>query len=62
MRRGKRNTHIIISDRDPGLPYSKGLMASQVMVSGLSPYRAYKVAERIEDQLVERGVRSLTSE
>jgi 2-phosphoglycerate kinase len=62
MRRGKRSGHIIISDRDPGLPYSKGLMASQVMVSGLSPYRSYKVAERIEDQLVERGVRSLTTE
>lgn len=62
MKRGKRSTHIIISDRDPGLPYSKGLMASQVMVSGLSPYRAYKVAERIEDHLLERGVRSITSE
>jgi 2-phosphoglycerate kinase len=62
MRRGNRNAHIIISDRDPGLPYSKGLMASQVMVSGLSPYRSYKVAERIEDELVERGVRSLTTE
>jgi 2-phosphoglycerate kinase len=62
MRRGKRSTHIIITDRDPGLPYSKGLMASQVMVSGLSPYRSYKVAERIEDELVERGVRSLTTE
>jgi 2-phosphoglycerate kinase len=62
MRRGKRSTHIIISDRDPGLPYSKGLMASQVMVSGLSPYRSYRVAERIEDELVERGVRSLTTE
>jgi 2-phosphoglycerate kinase len=37
-------------------------MASQVMVSGLSPYRAYKVAERIEDHLLERGVRSITSE
>jgi 2-phosphoglycerate kinase len=62
MTRGKRSTHIIITDRDPGLPYSKGLMASQVMVSGLSPYRSYKVAERIEDELVERGVRSLTTE
>ena len=27
--------HITISDREPGLPFSKGLMASQVMVSGL---------------------------
>jgi 2-phosphoglycerate kinase len=52
---------IIISDREPGLPYSKGLMASQVMVTGLSPYRAYQVAERIEDELLDRGVTSLTS-
>ncbi|HZB04916.1 MAG TPA: hypothetical protein VE737_11430 [Actinomycetota bacterium] len=52
---------IIISDREPGLPYSKGLMASQVMVTGLSPYRAYQVAERIEDELLERDVTSLTS-
>jgi 2-phosphoglycerate kinase len=52
---------ITISDREPGLPYSKGLMASQVMVTGLSPYRAYQVAERIEDELLERGVTSLTS-
>jgi 2-phosphoglycerate kinase len=62
MKRGKRSAHIIISDRQPGLPYSKGLMASQVMVTGLSPYRSYKVAERIEDDLVERGVTSLTTE
>lgn len=52
---------ITISDREPGLPYSKGLMASQVMVTGLSPYRAYQVAERIEDELLDRGVTSLTS-
>ena len=41
--------HIVISDREPGLPYSKGLMASQVMVTGLSPFRAYQVAEEIEE-------------
>ncbi|HYH27511.1 MAG TPA: 2-phosphoglycerate kinase [Actinomycetota bacterium] len=58
----KRNTHITISDREHGLPYSKGLMASQVMVSGLSPYRAYQVAEQIEDRLIERRVDSVTSE
>lgn len=58
----KKSTHIIISDQEPGLPYSKGLMASQVMVTGLSPYRSYQVAERIEDHLLERGVTSLTSE
>jgi len=54
--------HVVISDREPGLPYSKGLMASQVMVSGLSPFRAYQVAERIEERLFDRGSSSVTSE
>jgi 2-phosphoglycerate kinase len=57
-----KTTHIVISDREPGLPYSKGLMASQVMVTGLSPFRAYQVAEEIEDRLRERGFSSLTTE
>ena len=52
---------ILISDREQGLPYSKGLMASQVMVSGLAPFRAYQVAERIEERLLDRGAPSVTS-
>jgi 2-phosphoglycerate kinase len=62
MTREKRNDHIMIIDREPGLPYSKGLMASQVMVTGLSPFRSYQVAERIEDDLHGRGVTAVTSE
>jgi len=62
MNRTNRNTHIIVSDNQPGLPYSKGLMASRVMVAGLTPYRSYQVAERIEDLLVEGGVTQVTSE
>jgi 2-phosphoglycerate kinase len=58
----KRTAPIVIAGGEPGLPYSKGLMASQVMVTGLSPYRSYQVAERIEDQLIERGVESITQE
>ena len=42
-----RTTQITISDREPGLPFSKGLLASPVMVTGLSPYRAYQVAEEV---------------
>ena len=57
----RKTPHILITDREPGLPYSKGLMASQVMVSGLSPYRAYQVAERIEELLRDRGAGSITS-
>jgi 2-phosphoglycerate kinase len=42
---------IVVSDR-AGLPYSKGLMASSIMATGLAPYRAYEVAERIETDLL----------
>jgi len=48
----KRQTqHIVVSDR-AGLPYSKGLMASSIMATGLAPYRAYEVAERVEQELI----------
>lgn len=57
-----RVPHVVISDGEPGLPYSKGLMASRVMVSGLSAFRAYQVAERIEDVLVARGAPEVTSD
>jgi len=60
--REPKEPHIVISDRDPGLPFSKGLMASQVMVTGLSPVRAYQVAEAIEERLRERGVPSVSNE
>ncbi len=57
-----KTPHIEISDRDPGLPFSKGLMASQVMVTGLSPFRAYQVAEAVEDRLLADGRVSVTSD
>lgn len=60
--RGTKTPHIVISDRESGLPYSKGLMASQVMVTGLSPFRAWQVAEAIEDRLHELGAPSISSE
>jgi 2-phosphoglycerate kinase len=48
----KRHTqHIVVSDR-AGLPFSKGLMASSLMATGLAPFRAYEVAERIESRLL----------
>src|SRR5437899_7738118 len=53
---------IVISDREPGLPYSKGLRASQLMVTGLSPFRAYQVAEEVEERLHKRRVGSVSSD
>jgi len=57
----KKKEHITIVDREPGFPYSKGLMAGQMMVTGLSPYRAYEAAEAVEDLLIERGATEITS-
>ena len=57
----RKSPQILISDRQTGLPYSKGLMASQVMVTGLSPYRAYQVAEAVEERLLDRGRPSVTT-
>jgi 2-phosphoglycerate kinase len=60
-RRDPKSPHILIDDGLSGLPYSKGLQASAVMVTGLSPYRAYQVAEAVEERLLERGSASITS-
>jgi 2-phosphoglycerate kinase len=57
-----KTPQIVISDVEAGLPFSKGLLASQVMVTGLSPRRAYEVADRVEDRLVGSGRLTLTSE
>jgi 2-phosphoglycerate kinase len=62
MTEDTKSHHILISDREAGLPYSKGLMASQVMVTGLSPWRAYQVAEAIEERLRELGAPSVTTQ
>jgi len=48
-----RGSQILISGRETGLPFSKGLLASQIMVTGLSPYRAYQIAEEVELRLLE---------
>ncbi|MEY2566321.1 MAG: 2-phosphoglycerate kinase [Actinomycetota bacterium] len=43
--------HVVISDQDYELPYSKGLMASRIMATGLAPGRAFHAAEVIEERL-----------
>jgi 2-phosphoglycerate kinase len=58
----KRQTqHIVVSDR-AGLPYSKGLMASSIMATGIAPFRAYEVAERIEEELISNNSFEITRE
>jgi 2-phosphoglycerate kinase len=53
---------IVVSGQHAGLPYSKGLRAADLMVTGLSPVRAYQIAEQIEDRLREGKVASIGRE
>lgn len=52
--------HIVISDGRHGLPYSKGVTASSIMATGLSPGRAYRIAQQIEDHLKDNDIYEMT--
>ncbi len=54
MTEGRRR-HIFIASREHGLPYSKGLTASSLMVTGLGPAQSYSVANRVEEELIALG-------
>ncbi|MGH9157609.1 MAG: hypothetical protein ACRD1K_17635 [Acidimicrobiales bacterium] len=43
--------HVVVSGQENELPYSKGLMASRIMATGLAPARAFHVAEVVEGRL-----------
>lgn len=58
----KRRDHIFISEQEHGLPYSKGLTASSLMVTGLGPARSYRVANTVEKRLTEAGLERVTAE
>ncbi|MGH9244962.1 MAG: zeta toxin family protein [Acidimicrobiales bacterium] len=52
--------HVIVSDEEYGLPYSKGLMATGLMATGIAPGRAFQVAEVIEERLLENFTDTIT--
>lgn len=56
-----RQRPVTVRDGKAGLPYSKGLMATSIMASGLPPFRAHQVAEVIERRLHEAGSASVSS-
>lgn len=58
----KRRQHVFISDREHGLPYSKGLTASSLMMTGLGPVRSYRVANRVEEELRALGEGRVSAE
>jgi 2-phosphoglycerate kinase len=62
MTRARAAAPVVVTDGQPGLPYSKGLTASLLMATGLSPYRSYQVAERVEERLLDRGKPEVSAE
>ncbi len=52
---------ILISDREHGLPFSKGLIASSIMATGIAPLDAYDIARSIEERLKEEETYSIKS-
>src|SRR5207302_9706183 len=59
-RHGASQRHVVITDQEYELPYSKGLMASSIMATGLSPARAFHVAEVVEERLADAGRNAIT--
>lgn len=58
----ERLQKILITDDEHQMPYSKGLMASSIMATGLSPDKAYRIAAMIRERLDEEGSPSVTME
>jgi 2-phosphoglycerate kinase len=48
--------HVVVTDQEYGLPYSKGLTAASIMATGLAPARAFRVAELVEERLRDNGI------
>ncbi|MFN2389018.1 MAG: hypothetical protein ABR575_05360 [Actinomycetota bacterium] len=57
-----RRKHIFVAEREHGLPFSKGLTASSLMITGLAPARSYAVANKVEERLLEMGRDQITAE
>jgi 2-phosphoglycerate kinase len=57
-----RRKQIVIAESEHGLPFSKGLTASSLMMTGLGPARSYQVANKIEQEMVAGGLEQVSQE
>ena len=55
----KQNT-VVISDKKSGLPFSRGILASSILVAGLEMVTAHKIASGIQEYFEENRVKSIT--
>jgi 2-phosphoglycerate kinase len=51
---------VLVGGEENSLPYSKGLAASSLMVTGLGPERSYRVANKVEEELAALNVDSVS--
>jgi len=51
---------VVISDKKGGLPFSKGILASSISMTGLDIINAYKIASRIQEYFLENRMYSLS--
>ena len=58
----ERRRPVFVMDHEHGLPFSKGLWASTLTVTGLSPATAYSVANKIEERLRNQGRDKISDE
>lgn len=58
----ERARQVFIAGQEGGLPYSKGLAASSLMVTGLAPGRCYSVANAVEKALLALEKEAVTPE
>ena len=58
----ERLQKIVIVDEEHRLPYSKGLMATSMMATGLPPDQAYNIASMVHEALRDEGKPEVTME
>ncbi len=51
---------VVISDKKSGLPFSKGILASSISVTGLDILTAYKIAVEIQEYFLKNKIYSLS--
>ena len=57
-----RRKRIVIAESEHGLPFSKGLTASSLMMTGLGPARSYQVANEIEQEMIRGGLEQVSQD
>jgi 2-phosphoglycerate kinase len=57
-----RRKQVVIAESEHGLPFSKGLTASSLMMTGLGPGRSYLVANKIEQEMVAGGLNQVSQD